>query len=69
METRISTIDLGNRSYDITIGSGLLYNIADHLPEDITGRSIFIITDENVTQHAEIVSESFGRSVTQLKKI
>jgi 3-dehydroquinate synthase len=43
-------VDLGARSYDITIGSGLLPNagslLAEHLPRKVTA----IVTDENVAK-------------------
>ncbi|MCK5284804.1 MAG: 3-dehydroquinate synthase [Alphaproteobacteria bacterium] len=52
METKIVTIDLGTRSYDIYIGSGLLYRFADFVPEDMEGLNIFVITDRNVEPYA-----------------
>ncbi|MGB0720720.1 MAG: 3-dehydroquinate synthase family protein, partial [Bdellovibrionales bacterium] len=66
METKIVTIDLGTRSYDIFIGTGLLYRVAELLPDDLDGRSAFVITDENVKDYAEtvcqIVKQSGARS-------
>ena len=52
METKIVTIDLGVRSYDIYIGSGLLYRFADFVPVELDGRSVFIVTDRNVEPYA-----------------
>ena len=40
-------IDLGARSYDIHIGENLLPQIADYVPLDLKGRSLFVLTDEN----------------------
>lgn len=60
IETNIVTIDLGLRSYDIYIGSGLLYRIGDVLPVDIEGNKFFIITDKNV--------ESYAKSLIDLLK-
>ncbi len=57
METRIVTINLSSRSYDIYIGAGLIYRILDFIPEDITGKNLFIIHDENVTEHAKTIED------------
>ena len=45
---KIVHVNLGERSYDIVIGSGLLSSVQDYLPFDIKGKKLFIITDENV---------------------
>mgnify|MGYP002713233847 CR=1 FL=1 len=42
-------IDLGARSYDIHIGSGLLSRIVDCVPFSLEKRSIFILTDQNAS--------------------
>ncbi|MEM6780425.1 MAG: 3-dehydroquinate synthase [Pseudomonadota bacterium] len=56
---KILTVDLGERSYPIHIGAGLLDTIADLIPMDLSGRSVFILTDENVLMpHAQKVSEA-----------
>ncbi|HBR69821.1 MAG TPA: 3-dehydroquinate synthase [Rhodospirillaceae bacterium] len=55
METKIVTIDLGKRSYDIYVGAGLLFRLSDFVPVDIKGRRIFIVTDVNVKSYAEAV--------------
>ena len=52
METKIVTIDLDARSYDIFIGSALLYRIQDFIPQDVNNRSFFIVTDKHVEQYA-----------------
>lgn len=53
------TIDLGRRSYDIFIGSHLLNRAADFIPLDLGGRSLFILTDENVFMpHAQAVLQA-----------
>lgn len=52
-------IALGENSYDIHIGQGLLGRIADFVPLDLEGRTLFILTDENVSvPHAGQVYES-----------
>lgn len=67
MNTRIVTIDLGSRSYDIFIGSGLLFRADELVPNELDGRSIFLITDENVKPYAEklapVLEQSGARRV------
>jgi 3-dehydroquinate synthase len=53
METKIVTIDLDTRSYDIYIGNSLLFRMPDFMPQDVEGKSIFIVTDTNVQSYAE----------------
>ena len=55
METNIVTIDLGARSYDIYIGSGLLQKFSDFVPMDVSGLNAYIVTDTNVQTYAEQV--------------
>lgn len=50
-------IDLGSRSYDIAIGSDLLSSIKEHLPFDVKGKKIFMITDTNVQPYADDLQE------------
>lgn len=57
----IKTVDVGlhERSYRIHIGCGLLLTVLDYLPFDLKGRSVFVLTDENVTRlHAGPVYEA-----------
>lgn len=55
VDTNIVTIDLGLRSYDIYIGSSLLYRFADFVPEELEGRKFFIVTDKNVEKYAQTI--------------
>ena len=57
MSTKIVTIDLDARSYDIYIGTGLLYRVGDFVPVELEGRQIFIITDKNVESYARRISD------------
>lgn len=57
METRVVSIDLGKRGYDIFIGERLLENIDDYFPRDVTNKKVFIITDENVIAYASLVQK------------
>ncbi|MFK7838922.1 MAG: 3-dehydroquinate synthase [Bdellovibrionales bacterium] len=52
-QTKIVTIDLENHAYDIFIGQGLLFRVAELIPDEIMGRAVFIITDENVEPYAK----------------
>lgn len=54
-ESNTVTIHLGERSYDINIGAGVLSHIVDFLPQSVSGRRVFIVTDENVKPYAERV--------------
>ncbi|MCK6418218.1 MAG: 3-dehydroquinate synthase [Alphaproteobacteria bacterium] len=55
LDTKILTIDLGTRAYDVYIGSGLIYRFADFLPFESEGNSFFIVCDDNTRAYAEIV--------------
>ncbi len=57
MDTRIVTIDLDTRTYDIYIGSALLFRINDFMPEDLHGRGVFIVTDKNVEPYAQRIEK------------
>lgn len=52
MTSKIVSIDLGERSYDIYIGGKLLSRLPELLPMDVPGGSFFIISDENVKTYA-----------------
>lgn len=52
MPTQIVSIDLGHHEYDIYIGDGCLARVHDFIPESIEGRSLYILTDENVENYA-----------------
>ena len=50
-------IDLGQRSYDISIGSGLLSSIDRHLPFAVKGKKFFLVTDTNVEPYASALRD------------
>lgn len=52
MDTNIVTIDLGERTYDIYIGEGLLYRFTDYVPMELDDRNVYIVTDTNVETYA-----------------
>jgi 3-dehydroquinate synthase len=57
MPNKILTIDLETKSYDIYIGAGLLTHVNDYIPEDVSGRSLFIVTDKNVEPYVARITE------------
>ncbi len=58
---RTVPVDLGDRSYPIHIGYGLLARFAEYLREHSLGSEIFVITDENVASlYQEEVSAALG---------
>jgi 3-dehydroquinate synthase len=51
-DVRVLDVDLGARSYNILIGASLLDDLAAHLSFDPKGRTLFVLTDENVANFA-----------------
>lgn len=45
------TVNLGDRSYDILIGSGLLDSIGEHIVRHLRQKRVFIVTEKTVHQH------------------
>lgn len=62
MEKKTVRIELGARSYDIVIGSGLLEQVEVHFPFDVGGKKIFILTDDNVAGIAGKVRDRLRES-------
>jgi 3-dehydroquinate synthase len=60
MDTRIVTNDLDARSYDIYIGAGLLFRIADFIPHELEGREVFIVTDKSVGNFATTIRDGIA---------
>ncbi len=69
LETKVVTIPLGERTYEIFIGSGLLQRIPDFLPFDIGGSKIFIVTDENVEGYAKTIKRQMEAHAAQFCEI
>lgn len=55
-------VSLAERSYNINIGAGLLPRAAEFLPFASKGRTFFVLTDENVTAHADIIVAALKKS-------
>lgn len=51
-------LELGERSYPIHIGAGLLEHAADLVPLDLSGRRIFVLYDRNVEGHVKRLEHS-----------
>lgn len=51
-------IDLGERSYDISIGGGLLGDVQGLVPIELKGKKVFIVTDVNVEPYARQVQKT-----------
>jgi 3-dehydroquinate synthase len=59
MNIKSLEVQLDERSYPIHIGQGILEKSSDFIPMDLEGRSIFILTDENVfSPHAQKLMEA-----------
>lgn len=53
-------VDLGERSYDVTIEAGAIKHVADFLPRGFSPTRVFVISDENVAGlYCEVVMGSF----------
>ncbi|MCC6598274.1 MAG: 3-dehydroquinate synthase [Alphaproteobacteria bacterium] len=66
METKIVSISLDSRSYDIYIGSALLFRIQDFIPQKLEGGSVFIVTDRNVEPYAARVRDMITESKVRI---
>lgn len=64
------TVSLGDRSYPIYIGNGLLDGIEDVLLQHGTSTSIVIITDNNVSKrYLPVIRKSLGRKKFSVRSI
>lgn len=58
MDTKIVTIDLGDRSYEIYIGKNIVLRIDDFLPLSVKGKKCYLVTDVNAKQYAEVLKDA-----------
>lgn len=69
-QAQVLTVDLGDRSYDIQIGTGLLASCGAAIQAVARGKRAFVITDENVAPHylatVEASLESAGMQVDSM---
>ena len=55
-------IALGERSYDIAIGPGLLDTVPDSLPFDVQGKRVFLVTDDHVEPYAHAFQKTLSEN-------
>lgn len=56
-------VSLGDRSYEILIGKGLVASAGEEIAKRLPGIRVAIVTDENVAKaHLEALTESFARA-------
>ncbi|OYR20745.1 3-dehydroquinate synthase [Brucella thiophenivorans] len=56
-------VSLGDRSYEILIGKGLVARAGEEIAKRLPGIRVAIVTDENVAKaHLEVLSASFARA-------
>jgi len=60
-------VDLGERSYPIHIGKGLLEQFDTLVPLDMTGRKVFILYDKNTYPYAQIIEEALAGKCADTK--
>lgn len=60
MDISVVPVALDNRSYDITIGKGLLMHANYYLPEELQGRRYFVLSDKNARGHAREMIGALG---------
>lgn len=68
---KVVSVPLGERTYPVRIGRGLLRDLPDYLPFDLGGRTLFVLTDTNVSApHADAVCESLeGRDARAIDRL
>ena len=59
-------VDLGERSYPVHIGEGLLARAKDFVPLDLSARKIFVLYDVAVEAHVEMLIKGLGVPVQKL---
>src|SRR5262245_12398053 len=62
-------LDLGERSYEIHIGNGLLAKADSLIPVDLKGRSVFILADKNVEQYLSALTAGLGKSPARIEPL
>ncbi len=66
MTIKTLEIDLGERHYEIIIGSGVLADAARLLPFDVAGKKCFFITDVNAQSYAETLKGVIGAEFCEI---
>jgi 3-dehydroquinate synthase len=68
-EAKIVNVDLGERAYDIHIGKGLLENITDLIPQDISEKKVFILYDKNTYPYVQVIEDALAGKVAESKTL
>jgi 3-dehydroquinate synthase len=61
MTPTILRVNLGERSYDIVVGHNSMGGVGEFARRHFQGNKAFIVTDVNVTHHAQFVAKSLNR--------
>ena len=63
-------VNLGERSYDVLVGEGLLAEVAQHISPVLKQDRVFIVTDENVAPlHLEILEHCLDSAGIQCETL
>ena len=60
-------LDLGERSYPIHIGKGLLEKAAELIPFDLSDKKVFILYDKNVYPYVQVLEEALSGKCLETK--
>lgn len=67
--TKTIALDLGDRSYGIHIGKGLLERTHDLIPMELSDKKIFIVYDEKVYPYVQVLEEALAGKVYKSKTL
>ncbi len=67
--TKTVHVDLGEHSYDIHIGKGLLERAAELIPENFLNKKTFILYDENTYPYVQVLEEALAGKVQDSKTL
>lgn len=67
MSEETLTVNLGDRSYPIHTGEGLIDRAPDLVPADLSGRKVFILHDSAVGDHARRLLSSLKKKTGEIK--
>lgn len=67
--TKTVHLELGTRSYDIHIGSGLLERADELIPDDFLGKKTFILYDANTYPYVQVLEDALVGKVKEFKTL
>lgn len=68
-ETKIVNVGLGDRAYDIHIGKGVLEQVADLIPRDLSNTKVFILYDKNTYPYVQVLEDALAGKVAESKTL